>query len=76
MKAFDAIQLTSGWEVSKYPADIPDHYIPDSSGLDFIPAVVPGAVQYDLISAGKLENPYRSTKAAFDSSWVAKSDWL
>jgi beta-mannosidase len=44
--------------------------------LDFIEAAVPGAVQYDLVSAGLLENPYRSSEAAFSSAWVAKSDWL
>jgi len=76
MKSFDVIPLADGWEVAKFPTDVAEHISPTSSELEYIPAKVPGAVQYDLMAAGKLENPYRSTQAAFDSAWVAKSDWL
>jgi beta-mannosidase len=41
-----------------------------------IPAAVPGAVHYDLIASGKLDNPYAGTKQAFAAEWVAKTDWL
>ena len=63
------------WEAKQYDISLPDHKQPDTSGQWF-PAEVPGAIQYDLVSRGKLENPYASTKAAFDAAWVAKSDWL
>ncbi|MDR2750145.1 MAG: hypothetical protein LBC41_05755, partial [Clostridiales bacterium] len=36
---------------------------------------VPGAVQYDLLAAGVIENPYASTKAALAAEWVARTDW-
>jgi len=63
------------WEAKQYDPKQPDRKVPDSSGQWF-PATVPGAIQYDLAALGKLENPYASTKAAFDAAWVAKSDWV
>jgi beta-mannosidase len=63
------------WEAGQYDSNLPDHQLPDGSGRWFV-AAVPGAIQYDLVALGKLENPYASTKAAFDAAWVAKSDWL
>jgi len=65
------------WQVAQYLTDIPDgaqDLVLDD--LDWISAKVPGAVQYDLMAAGRLKNPYASTKAAFGAAWVAKSDWL
>lgn len=76
MNTLNSILLDNDWKVALYPSDTPDYSVPDPTGLDFMPAKVPGAVQYDLMSAGRLENPYASTQAAFDSAWVAKSDWL
>ena len=76
MKMFDNLPLSGGWEVAQYPADAADYDAPELSGLNFIPAEVPGAVQYDLMAAEKLENPYASTQAAFSAAWVAKNDWL
>jgi beta-mannosidase len=63
------------WEAKQYDPNLPDHIHPDDSGQWFA-AAVPGAIQYDLAALGKLENPYASTKAAFNAAWVAKSDWL
>jgi beta-mannosidase len=63
------------WEAKQYDPSLPDHQLPDDSGTLFVEAV-PGAIQYDLATLGKLENPYASTKSAFDAAWVAKSDWL
>ncbi|MDR2751267.1 MAG: hypothetical protein LBC41_11455, partial [Clostridiales bacterium] len=40
-----------------------------------VKASVPGAVQYDLLAAGVIENPYASTKAALAAEWVARTDW-
>ena len=63
------------WQVAKMNCSFPDHTIP-AGDFNWIKASVPGAVQYDLINAGDLKNPYESTEAAFDSAWVAKNDWL
>jgi beta-mannosidase len=63
------------WEAKQYDSRLLDHEMPDSAG-DWFPVAVPGAIQYDLVALGKLENPYASTKAAFDAAWVAKSDWV
>lgn len=64
------------WEVARYDGANPDNTQPVTDNLDWLPASVPGVVQYDLTAAGKLENPYASTKAAFAAAWVAGSDWL
>ena len=72
----EQILLTKGtWEAKQYDPELPDYQLPEVSGQWF-PVTVPGAIQYDLVNQGKLENPYASTKAAFDSAWVAKSDWV
>jgi beta-mannosidase len=39
-------------------------------------AAVPGAVHYDLVRAGRLDNPLASRQAAANAAWVADSDWL
>ncbi|MDR1764917.1 MAG: hypothetical protein LBR77_02225 [Lachnospiraceae bacterium] len=52
------------WQVSRAGED------------DFIPATVPGSVHYDLMAAGRLENPFASSKNAFGALWVQQSDWL
>jgi beta-mannosidase len=67
--------LKEPWQIKQYDPKLPDRVLPDSAG-DWFPAAVPGAVQYDLAALGKLENPYSGTQAAFDSAWVAKSDWV
>ncbi|MCL2276665.1 MAG: hypothetical protein FWC21_02080 [Treponema sp.] len=63
------------WEAARYDPLLPDFQTPDCSGPWFA-ASVPGAVHYDLVTEGKLENPYSSSKAAAASHWVANSDWL
>jgi beta-mannosidase len=69
-------ELSKGvWRIKQYDPKLPDHRLPDIDG-EWLNATVPGAVQYDLVSQKKLENPYASTKAAFASAWAAKSDWL
>lgn len=49
---------------------------PNFRGLRWLGAVVPGAVHYDLVRAGKLANPFASTLAAKQAQWVVESDWL
>lgn len=75
MNKRQTIYLDSDWHLAKYPAGAPDGTL-QTDGLEWIAATVPGAVQYDLMAIGELENPYASTKNAFASAWVAKSDWL
>lgn len=65
----------SKWQASEYDSTMPDHVLPRETG-EWFDACVPGAIQYDLVRRGRLENPYAGTKAAFDAAWVAKSDWL
>ena len=52
------------WQVAKVSEDT------------FIPAAVPGSVHYDLMAAGRLKNPFASSKNAFEALWVQQSDWL
>ena len=63
------------WKAKQYDAKLPDRSLPDVGG-DWFPIKVPGAIQYDLMALGKLENPYASTENVVKSDWVAKSDWL
>jgi beta-mannosidase len=63
------------WAAKQYDPKLPDHKLPGPEG-EWFPAAVPGAIQYDLVALKKLENPYGSTKAAFASEWVARSDWV
>ena len=63
------------WEVTQYDPLLPDYQTPDCRSPWFA-ASVPGAVHYDLVTEGKLENPYSSSKAAAASHWVTDSDWL
>jgi beta-mannosidase len=76
MSAFDVLPLSGGWEAAQYPAGMADRAAPDTAGLQFFGAAVPGAIQYDLVAAGKLENPYSGSAAARAAAWVAKSDWI
>ena len=76
MKDAGILSLCDNWKVAQYPIEFPDRVFPEKNSLDYIPATVPGAVQYDLLASGRLENPYASAQAAFDSAWVAKSDWF
>ncbi len=68
------IELTD-WNVGQYDSKLPDHVQP-AAVKDAMKAEVPGCVQYDLMRHGRLHNPYAGTQAAFDTAWVAKSDWL
>jgi beta-mannosidase len=69
------ILTINNWQAVQYDASLPDHCTPvEKNG--WFPAKVPGAIQYDLMALGKIENLYASTRAAFDCAWVAKSDWL
>jgi beta-mannosidase len=69
------ILTINNWQAVQYDASLPDHTMPvEKNG--WFPVKVPGAIQYDLMDLGKIENLYASTKAAFDCAWVAKSDWL
>jgi beta-mannosidase len=63
------------WQAAEYDKALPDQSLPGKTG-EWFDACVPGAIQYDLVRAGRLENPYASTKAAFDAAWAAKTDWL
>ncbi|GHV90470.1 beta-mannosidase [Spirochaetia bacterium] len=74
----------TAWQALQYDTGKPDHADPAKS-LDpgspadkggWFSAKVPGAIQYDLMARGKIENLYASTRAALDCAWVAKSDWL
>ncbi|WP_284253614.1 glycoside hydrolase family 2 protein [Pseudolysinimonas kribbensis] len=49
---------------------------PEPANADWLPAVVPGVIQYDLVRAGRLENPFGGTEAAREAAWVAESDWV
>jgi beta-mannosidase len=71
----DMEKTIDNWQAAQYDCALPDRQVPQETGAWF-PAMVPGAVQYDLTALGKLENPYASSKAAFAAAWVAKSDWL
>lgn len=57
------------------PAGYPDGSAPELAQLDWLPAEVPGAVQYDLVRAGKIANPFFSSEAAREAGWVAETDW-
>ncbi len=67
--------LARGWEVAALPP-YDGAEPPALDGLDWIPASVPGAVQYDLMAAGRLENPLASREAAAKAAWVPQGDWL
>lgn len=71
-----AEQVLDRWQVAQYPAKEDSSGVPpDLAGLDWIDAEVPGAVQYDLVRAGQITNPFAGTQAARDAGWVAQSDW-
>jgi beta-mannosidase len=69
--------LVGGWHVARYQQTGPKlpAQPPDVAGLEFFPATVPGAVNYDVLAQGG-PNPYASSAAARDSQWVAESDWV
>ena len=68
------LALDGDWQLSQVDgASSPDA---DSDNLEWVPARVPGAVHYDLVSAGRLRNPLASRQAAADAAWVPDSDWL
>lgn len=70
-----AVELSSSWFVARY--DGPDDgKQPDVTGLTWISATVPGAVNYDALAAGMTPNPYASSRDAAASQWVAQTDWV
>lgn len=72
-----SIELDTQWQLAQYKKMSQDSQdYPDLRDLDWIDADVPGAVHYDLMRAGKLNNPFASSQAAHDAVWVAQSDWL
>ncbi len=74
-KNHPAVELTGAWQVAqhKHPEDAA---LPAAAAMEWIDATVPGAVQYDLVAAGRLTNPFAGTEAAKAAAWVAASDWL
>ena len=67
--------IPSEWEVAQCTSG-PSGEIRPEDLKDWIPAAVPGAIQYDLIAAGRMKNPYARTQNALDAAWAARSDWL
>lgn len=65
--------ITGPWQLTSWTAAPPTAAPAEA---DWIPASVPGVVQYDLVAAGKLENPFGGTVAALAAAWVARSEWL
>lgn len=70
--------LDGPWRVARLnPEALPQGVDPASvTDLHWIDAKVPGAVQYDLVRSGDLENPFSGTAAAFAAKWVAESNWV
>ena len=52
----EKVLLTRSWEAKQYDPKLPDNALPDTAG-EWFPALVPGAIQYDLAALGKPENP-------------------
>lgn len=69
------IALAGAWQLARW-SGAPITGPIQNLDLKWVPAAVPGAVHYDLVSAGRLENPLSSRQAAADAAWVADSDWL
>ncbi len=65
------------WQVARVPRKSwNSSAAPQTRGLKWLAAIVPGAVHYDLIRAGKLTNPFASSQAAKQAEWVAENDWV
>jgi beta-mannosidase len=65
------------WQAARLSAELIENDSPPTGeGLDWFDAKVPGAIHYDLMRHGALENPFTGTKAAFAAHWVSESDWL
>ncbi|MFH5183900.1 glycoside hydrolase family 2 protein [Paenibacillus sp. TAB 01] len=77
MRNQEILSLDGDWKLAayEYVADRKDVQ-PDTETLDWMDAAVPGAVHYDLVKSGKLENPFASTQAAHAAEWVAQTDWI
>jgi beta-mannosidase len=67
------IKLERGWKVARLAGGVADAR---GASLAWVEAAVPGSVHYDLVRAGLLDNPFRSTASARAAEWVADSDWL
>lgn len=70
------IELNAGWTVARFRDDGERDAPPRTEAPERMPAGVPSSVHYDLIAAGKLENPFASSAAANAVRWVAESDWV
>ncbi|MDR3120185.1 MAG: hypothetical protein LBU58_02450 [Clostridiales bacterium] len=66
----------SGFRLAQVKSIPPDGKAPSLAGLDWIPAQPGRAVQYELIDAGLLENPYASHEAAVKAQYVPQADWV
>jgi len=69
-----SLDLTAGWQVAQCAAT-DSTKAPPAGGLQWIEADVPSSVHYDLIKAGRLENPFASSAAADAAAWVCAADW-
>ncbi|MBL4811698.1 MAG: hypothetical protein JKX69_04895 [Rhodobacteraceae bacterium] len=70
------IDLCDGWEVAQYADGAATDGLPQPDAPTWLGAQVPGAVQYDLIRAKKLANPFASAAAVQAAEWVHDNDWL
>jgi len=64
------LDLDAGWRFRIAPVASADH----PQAADWMPAVVPGAVQTDLMALKKLPDPYLGDNEA-KVQWVGLSDW-
>lgn len=71
------IELNDGWHAAQYSDGAQaDGQFPELAQAEWFDAVVPGALQYDLIRHDRLSNPYASSKAVQDAEWVHQCDWV
>jgi beta-mannosidase len=71
-----SVDLRGGWTVAPFRDDGERDAPPRTESHERMTAAVPTSVHYDLIAAGKLQNPFASSAAADAASWVAGSDWV
>ena len=70
------IPLHDGWRLARAAPIPPDAPLDDPARLsDWLPARVPGAIQRDLMAAGRLPNLYALLKLDETLRWVEESDW-
>jgi beta-mannosidase len=71
-----AAELSGPWQVSQLPDGTAATEHAHSSVASWLPATVPGAIQYDLVAADRLRNPYEGSEAATEAHWVSAADWI